>query len=166
MKEGKSMHSRIIELSEHPIDPDDYLTDFRVPEWFTSSIADYVDSSTDRTHDIEWFLSAFNGCCNYSPSDQSIVFTPDAKVEFFSDYFKVFQQTAALLSTATLNEFSGMVDFTDLDMSVYKLRSAYDDQFGLYVFIEEDCLRTLHDWLRGADISKRYYIGGTVDYHF
>ena len=50
------MHSRIIELGNAPILPDDRMGECSVPEWFYHSIADYTDAKTDRDEDLKWFL--------------------------------------------------------------------------------------------------------------
>ena len=50
------MHSRIIELGNAPILPDDRMGECSVPEWFYHSIADYTDAETDRDEDLKWFL--------------------------------------------------------------------------------------------------------------
>ena len=50
------MHSRIIELGNAPILPDDRMGECSVPEWFYHSIADYTNAETDRDEDLKWFL--------------------------------------------------------------------------------------------------------------
>ena len=42
------MHSRIFELANEPILPEDRMGESCVPEWFYHSIADYTDEETDR----------------------------------------------------------------------------------------------------------------------
>ena len=47
------MHSRIIELGNEPILPDDRMGESSVPEWFYHSTADYTDEETDREADLK-----------------------------------------------------------------------------------------------------------------
>ncbi|MBS5549066.1 MAG: DUF945 domain-containing protein [Oscillospiraceae bacterium] len=45
------------------------------------------------------------------------------------------------------------------------LRDSYEDQRGIYIYSPEtDSLVTLEYWLRNADLSRPFYIGGTIDY--
>ena len=53
------MHSRIIELGNEPILPDDRMGECSVPEWFYHSIADYTDEETDREEDLKHQLVDF-----------------------------------------------------------------------------------------------------------
>lgn len=47
------------------------------------------------------------------------------------------------------------------------LQDSYEDQRGIYIYSPEtDSLVTLEHWLRSADLSQPFYIGGTIDYHF
>ena len=53
-----------------------------------------------------------------------------------------------------------------LDMQMYALKNAYDDEFGLYIQSDGTGLVTLNRFLRYAKTDIRYYFGGTVDYHW
>lgn len=160
------MHSRIFEVSEKPVDPENYLDEGSIPEWFCGSIADYVDGDTDRDHDIEWLLQQMHGAATYSVEDNSLSFDADAKKKFFAaDYLK-FQESLKELSCISEEEFAGESHDHNLRLMMYRLKEAYADKFGFYICSEERELEPLHDWLRMADLSKKYYIGGTIDYHF
>lgn len=54
---------------------------------------------------------------------------------------------------------------------MWQLKDAYEDQFGFYVKDSDDefnCdeLVTLTSFLRSAQPNTRYYIGGTLGYHY
>ena len=43
------------------------------------------------------------------------------------------------------------------------LRDSYEDQRGIYIYSPEtDSLVTLEHWLRSADLSRPFYIGGPL----
>ena len=48
---------------------------------------------------------------------------------------------------------------------MYDLKKSYSDQFGFYVW-NEDELYTMQQWMRTVEPLGTYYLGGVVDYHF
>ena len=52
-----------------------------------------------------------------------------------------------------------------LDSAMYDLKKSYSDQFGFYVW-NEDELYTMQQWMRTVEPLGTYYLGGVVDYHF
>lgn len=160
------MHSRIFEISHTPIAPEEYLKEYSIPDWFCGAIADYVDEDTDRKSDIEWLLQYLKGAATYSEEDSSLIFQPNAKKKAFSANYIAFRESLNALLSVSEEVFSGESHDQDLSMMMYRLKEAYSNEFGFYIYSHGWGLRTLDEWLRDADLSKKYYIGGTLDYHF
>ena len=161
------MHSRIFEISNHPIEKDERLTEYGVPEWFCHSVADYVDtvSETNREDDLNWLLSQFAGNCERV--DDKLTFVARTQEDYFRDNVTKFREALAILMALDLETFSGKKYSASLGESMYTVQSRYDDKFGFYVY-DRDCeeLMTLDNWVRHMDVTKTYYVGGVVDYHF
>lgn len=160
------MHSRIFEISRTPIDPEDYLKEYSIPDGFCGAIADYVDEDTDRKSDIEWLMQYLNGAATYSEEDDSLSFQPKAMKKVFSAKYIAFRESLNDLSSVSEEVFFGESHDRDLSMMMYRLKEAYSNEFGFYIYSHDWGLLTLDEWLRDADPSEKYYIGGTLDYHF
>ena len=161
------MHSRIFELSTTPVDEDCRYTSDYVPDWFVDSIADYVqdiDIPEEREDDIEWLASYFHGACLVS--GDMLTFAGDAKEKAFDTLFKEMKARAEKIAKADFDAFCGKRGLEDLEMDVYHLNDAFSAKYGFYICdYETGSLRTIAAWLRDADLSKPYYVGGIVDYH-
>lgn len=72
------MHSRIIELGNAPILPDDRMGECSVPEWFYHSIADYTNAETDRDEDLKWFLEIVAHIVDVAEDGESFTFKPNS----------------------------------------------------------------------------------------
>ena len=161
------MHSRVFELSEHPIEASDRYSYDWLPDWFYGSIADYaVDiEDKDRNDEIKWFVGFFSGQCK-NDGDR-IEFTDKALEYHFRRSYWDFLKAASLLSAMSFDAFCGKNGHQALDTTLYELNSAYNDKFGFYVYDHDsDELKTLDAWLREADLTKSYYMGGIINYHF
>lgn len=159
------MHSRIIEISEKPIASKEHMKESSIPEWFCESIADYIDDDTDRENDIEWLLQQLNGVATYSKKDNSLCFELNARKKYFATDFIRFNECLKEFSSMTEEEFSGETG-RDTRMMMFHLIEAYSDEFGFYIYSEDYQLETLQEWMRRVDLSKKYYIGSTLDYHW
>ena len=84
------MHSRIIELGNEPILPDDRMGESSVPEWFYHSIADYTDEETDREEDLKWFLEIVAHIVDVAEDGESFTFKPNAKKKYFHRQYYAF----------------------------------------------------------------------------
>ena len=45
------MHSRIFQIEDKPVSKEDRICSETIPDWFTSSIADYVDDINEQYRD-------------------------------------------------------------------------------------------------------------------
>lgn len=92
------MHSRIIELGNAPILPDDRMGECSVPEWFYHSIADYTNAETDRDEDLKWFLEIVAHIVDVAEDGESFTFKPNAKKKYFHRQYYAFLDKARELT--------------------------------------------------------------------
>ena len=159
------MHSRIIELSDQPIPADERMGVLDIPEWFTHSIADYVNANTDRVADIHWFMEDMVGVATLISEHDQLRFLEDAKRVSFGRTYPKFIEAAKKVVEMPLDEFSGCVSAYNAELKMYHLEESFRDKYGFYILFGGS-LTPLEEWLRNADVSHPYYFGATFDYHF
>ena len=158
------MHSRIFELSHKPVKASDRMTDGNIPDWFFSSVCDYAVSSDQREQDIDWLTGYFRGLCSRDGSKLS--FAPDIKEKCFRESYEAFKSAASALAETDYETFAGLKESTAFQLARFGLSDSYEDKFGFYIYTpESQTLQPLNAWLRNADTSKPFYVGGTIDYH-
>ena len=158
------MHSRIFELSTTKIPDDGRLDESSVPEGFFGPIADSLTTIEDgRDSEIEKFAKLFGGECELVGG--KIKFTRNAKSKYFANLYESFLKSASLLQTATFEAFTGGKGAKELSDAVYYLNEAYSDKWGIYIYDRGELL-PLSQWLRETKLSRPFYIGGIIDYHF
>ena len=153
------MHSRIFQVSMEPISKKDYIVEAEYwDHWFTREIADYVNGDTDRDSDVEWL----KGCCNglvFGKDNNGEYFVVENKEMYFKNKFDRFMEALNKIKDCTLEDFAkGFYD-------MWTLKDAYEDKFGFYVNVDGDTMN-FDDFMRGCAKGEKYYIGGTIDYHF
>lgn len=160
------MHSRIYQISKTPIDKDDYIEESNYYDhWFTNSVADYVDGDTDRDDDIEWLKDCYEKKgLSFGQDNNGEYFIVENKTKYFEANFEKFQKELKELSEKTLDDFMG----GESNMSLYRLKKSYDDEFGFYIDDEDEYhgVATFDRFMRCATVGTKYYIGATIDYHF
>ena len=160
------MHSRIFEVSKTRIARKERISGYELPEWFCSSIADYVDDlgESEREDSLSWFEAHFGDNCKRV--GDKISFTDGVKGKFFAERYKVFISSLSA-AVCTLKDFSGENEESCLPMIMYRLKESYEDRFGFYIYDHDmEELMTLDSWVRRSDLTKDYYFGGVIDYHF
>lgn len=160
------MHSRIYQISKTPIDKEDYIEESNYYDhWFINSVADYVSDDTNRDDDIEWLKGCYGKKgLSFGQDDNGEYFVVEDKSKYFEASFEEFKKELKKLSEKTLDNFiSG-----ESDMSLYRLKSSYDDEFGFYIddVGEYHGVATFDRFMRCATVGTKYYIGATIDYHF
>lgn len=157
------MHSRIFQLESAPVAKEDRISSDGIPEWFCMEIADYVDDLPEsyRQENIDWLVESFHGICE--KRGDRLVFHGGAET-YFSDEFKYkrFVEDLNRLRNVSLKSF---VDpHSDLSCILFSLQSSYENKYGFYIWSDGD-IETMDHWVRRADLTKTYYVGGIVDYH-
>lgn len=153
------MHSRIFQLSTKPIEKEDYITEEDFIDSFVGKIADYVSSNTDREDDIEWFKSCYSKA-KVSVEDSVVIFPKGFREGYFENKFEVFKK---LSSELTFEEFAGL----KYSGSIFDIKEALEDEYGFYIYIEDEGVNTLDYFIRRLMKENTiYYFGATVDYHY
>jgi len=158
------MHSRIFELSRTPVRPEDRFNTNDIPEGFYHNIADYAVDETNRSEDIEWFVSCYRPIITIDEMGESIAFNHMAKQDYFRSKHQKFIEKATELSAVSLDAFVGDTPYP-IDFAVYELNDAYKDKFGFYIYYENE-LVPMDEFMRTFSLEGSFYFGGTVDYHF
>lgn len=153
------MHSRIFQVSLNPIPEYEYFSEFDYYDhWFTNEIADYVDENTDREDDINW-LKTYANALIFDSDDNGEYFIVTSKEEYFKEKFAAFHKFLDIVKGYTLQEFAAGI------YEMWGLKDAYEDKFGFYVDADGE-LMNLDSFIRRCVTNEKYYIGGTIDYHF
>ena len=164
------MHSKIIQIETSPLKPDDYITEdsYIGDHWFVYRIADYVENDGNREDSIEQFraaLSAGSPCIDFFASDdgEGFILHEDFLNNYFASAFREFMDAMQILAAqATPSAFAD----GSLRDAISRLETTFDDKYDVYVECAETGLVTLSKFLRSAKTGTRYYLGGTVDYHY
>ena len=62
-------------------------------------------------------------------------------------------------------ELSKFVSISELSMLVFNIKNTYCDEYGIYVSSDAFGTIPLDEFIRSAEIGKRYFVGATLDYH-
>lgn len=174
------MHSRIFQLSTSPIPKDEYITieDIcYVPFNFIGEIADYVDDIPETRLTSEYAalyrdLAVANRITPFSvnmsklstAASELLTFGEGFRQGFFHTKYLTFRDILHRLDAIDESKFSQ--DPTgNLGYLVYLLRSAHNDRFGTYIWIDDDLL-TLDEFVRTCELNTPYYFGNVLDYYF
>ena len=161
------MHSRVFEISTSAIDVKDQFNTSQLPEWFFHTIADYGDDVLDaeRESSLDWFVQRFGGNCHRD--GDKVSFVSQMKTDYFKESHGAFLSAASTLTQCSLDEFSGVAPQSEFFRALFTLKSSFEDQYSFYVYNKEiDELITMDQWVRNADLTQSYYIGGIIDYHW
>lgn len=152
------MHSRIFQVSMNPINKEEYICEENYYEhWFTREFADYVSDACNREEDIKWLADASRGyIVNKDDGGEFLVVIN--KEEYFAPAYERFMKALNEIGSPTLEEFTNGID-------LYYLKDAHEDKFSFYIDADGE-LMTFDAFIRRCVVNEKYYIGGTVDYHF
>lgn len=159
------MHSKIFQMSEEPIKPDDYKTADDYLDTGFMQIADYTDDLDDegRKGCIEWLAKYLESGAEIKDGVLEI----KDKKKLFERSFESFKAAASQLTFISFDNFCEpefSAEAEDMGYAMYKLNAAYSDKYGFYVDID-DFPVPINDFLRRAHDGDRYYIGAVIDYH-
>ena len=138
-----------------------------LPMWFFADTADYASEvpAGRRSQEIDWLNDGFYGLCSRNGDELS--FDPGILGTFFLRKHSRFVESAAKLAGATYEAFIGGSGNESLIYSLIDLKEAYDDGYGFYIYDrDEDELLTLDTWLRTANLTRHWFVGGIIDYHW
>lgn len=159
------MHSRIYQITTDPVPADEYLSEgYFYEHWFVGSIADYVAGGLKRESEIDSFkellvkrtVAVFHG-------DDCFSILPHGKEAYFRYAYADFNDAVKKAASISLEDFAGNGECSSL---VYRIKNSFCDKFGPYVSSDEFDTIPLDDFIRDAELGKRYYIGGILDYHW
>ncbi len=150
------MHSRIFQFSDQPIHPNDYIREENFYDNFVEEIADYISSDTNRDADIEWLISSLKRYgIIYNEEEESIIFPEDFKIKYFKSRYDKFKE---------LTQKIDLIDFSKDEFVLRELQQLIEDKYGFYIYTYY-YYETLDNFIRNLNDVKKYYIGGTIDYH-
>jgi hypothetical protein len=155
------MHSRIFQASLNPIEKYDYIEESNYwDHWFTREWADYVNGDCDRKDDIEWLKSCYGTKgIEFGTDDNGEYFIVKSKQAYFENSFNEFTEILNKIKDYTLD------DFVHGFHEMWSLKNAYEDKMGFYADYYGSLI-TFDEFIRECATEEKYYIGGTIEYHF
>lgn len=159
------MHSTVYELSDHPIPTKQRISPGRLPDWFFASVADYATrmSETERANRISALAEHLGGMC--MRSGDALRFSSSLKQNYFRESHQYFKAAAEALSETDYDVFAGLAPTKAFHLALSSIAESYTDRHSFYIY-NAGKLAPLDDWLRSADLSVPFYVGGTINYHF
>lgn len=160
------MHSTVFELSERPVPAGRWITPGYLPDWFFSG-ADYAErmSCAEREGSIAALVDCLGGDC--IRQGDCLTFAPVLRERYFRERYRCFHAAAQMLANAEYEVFSGITPAPAFLLALHGLRESYEDRHGFYIYqAARNTLLPLDRWLRSADLSLPYYVGGTIHYHY
>lgn len=161
------MHSTVYEISEHPIPANQQAALSYLPDWFYASVCDYTEKMTtsEREDSIRELEDCLGSQC--SRTGNKLTFSPQFKQGYFKENFKYFKAAAKALAETEYDVFAGISPSAAFDMALNSMTESYADKHTFYVYCpERKELAPLDNWLRNIDVSKPFYLGGTINYHY
>lgn len=160
------MHSNVIEISRVPVPLSERVKVGHLPDWFYERICDYAENPTQaqREEAIEQFCNQLGDLC--TRNGDVLTISPQIKATYFHKGYGDFKAAAETLSQTDYKAFSEYRTSSVLLSALDRLNSSYEDKRGVYIYLAETGdLMPLDRWIRTADFSKPFYIGGTINYH-
>ena len=155
------MHSRIFQVSMEPINKHEYIEESDYwDHWFTNEIADYVNDNTNRCDDIEWLRNCYehNGM-EFGSDNNGEYFIVESREQYFKRSFDRFKAAIDKIKDCTLEDFANGLEH------MWHIEDAYENKFGFYVNADGETIN-LDSFIRACALNEKYYIGGTIDYHW
>ena len=155
------MHSRIFQISETPVDQEDYLTSEDCYDTM-ESIADYI-TDCDREEGIAWLMETISKYAEFTNDGNvtSFVLSDDYLTKHFKERHRSFVSYAKKLYETSFEDFCMGKAYMD----VVKFDDEFNRKYEFY-FIQENEADTMDQFMRYAESGKRYYVGAVLDYHW
>jgi hypothetical protein len=161
------MHSTVFEIAENPISPSSYASPGYLPDWFYCSVCDYAEPMTEaeREQSILALERHFGNLC--SRDGDQLRFSPGLKETYFMENHAYFLAAAKALAKTDYDTFAGITPAAAFDLALSSLSESYRDRRSFYIYTPGNrALTPLDSWLRTADLSRPFYVGGTINYHY
>lgn len=161
------MLNNIYEVSSTPIPVEQRAKAGNMPDWFFERICDYAENSTseERESAIQSLSQILGEHCIREGSRLTV--SPEIKQSFFRTPFLCFCAAARRLAQTDYAVFAGIQPAPAFQAALSGLNESYEDIRDIYIYIrDDDALIPLDRWLRSADFSCPFYIGGTIKYHY
>ena len=160
------MHQNLFELSLSPIPEDERVTE---ASFETGDIpnADWWCDEDNREEAVRNLTSMLDTYCpNLVECDLengTITFLPGFDREWEHQKFMTAQSIARHITLMNEEEFIG-----GGGSAITRLKWAYDDDFGTYIYSHEDMYSmTIDQFIRETDLDNTtWYIGGIIDWHY
>lgn len=160
------MHNSIFEVSHAPVPVSQRIRTGHLPDWFYEQVCDYAENlePEQRQTAIEQFIVQLGGLC--IQEGDMITISPQIKAAYFRKSYDSFKAAAKRLAQTDYNAFLEYCTDSALLLALDKLNSSYEDKQSVYIYLTElGELMPLDRWVRIADFSKPFYIGGAINYH-
>ena len=161
------MYSSVFEVSRVPVPVAEWARAGNLPEWVYEQICDYAENigPEQRQTAISQLCGALGSLCTLEGDKLTV--SPQIRGIYFRKSYSSFIAAAETLAQTDYEAFSGCQTTPTLSLALDKLNGSYEDKWGFYIYLSETSkLMTLDCWLRTADFSKPFYIGGTINYHY
>jgi hypothetical protein len=154
---------RIFQISTEPVPADGYISASDYEDtWFLDRVAESVDEENQRPEDIGNLknLLVSKKAAAFRDTDNSFVFLPGGKEAYFTKAYEAFEAARSQTMKMGLSEFASGNEFKD---AVWNMKNAHCEVFDHYVSTGSDTI-PFDKFIRQADLSVRYYIGGVVGF--
>lgn len=160
------MCNSVFEISRVPIPVPERTRAGHLPDWFYEQVCDYAKNlgPERRQTAIGQFAAQFGDLC--VREGDMITISPQIRETYFRKSYGSFKAAAEVLSQTDYEAFSECPAGSVLLSALNRLNSSYEDKRDVYIYLTGSGeLIPLDRWIRTADFSNPFYIGGTVNYH-
>lgn len=150
------MHATIYQLSKEPVAEENRITEENLPDWFWGTM-DYADTVEDKVGMERAAQTGSRPGLQFDPETRKL--TVVSAEEFFKRKFEAFKEEIRKMEGWSLETF-----INGGNCEMVRLKDAYNDEWGIYVYTEESGLEPLDQYVRYG--GKGGYIGAVLDYHY
>lgn len=163
---GIAMHSSIFEISHSPIPVERRARAGNLPDWFYEQVCHYAENpGPGRRETAIQALSNVLGPHCVRERDR-LLLSPKIRESFFRRSYLCFKAAAEALAQTEYPVFAGISPSAAFPLALSGLNESYEEPHGIYIYsTEHGTLVTLERWLRHAELSQPFYLGGTIYYH-
>jgi hypothetical protein len=160
-------HEKIYQITPEPLPVEEFITenDF-IDHPFIGSISDGVSSrNIDLENEIRYFRKWLENMQKVVvfDTDNSFCILPGGKEKYFKNAFSKFSEAVKKAVNINLEKFSGD---SVCPAIIQNISNSFCEKFGSYVSSDEFDTIPFDEFIRYAEINKRYYINGILDYHW